>query len=177
MNGRGARCASRVSMNRDQVNPLHQRPSRRLTSNRRLRRNRRKELHLRPAVLGLSFEFSKKINVQQEIMKKYSALTLITALAGCVSQFAHAQGNKEAANFAREGAEASKNQDWDKAIDLFRKTTDRHRESAPNLAVAYQQRAFAAANNHNFEDAIRDFGEAIKINSRDPRIYDQRAAV
>jgi tetratricopeptide (TPR) repeat protein len=132
---------------------------------------------LRPAVLGLSFEFSKKINVQQEIMKKYSALTLITALAVCVSQFAHAQGNKEAANFAREGAEASKNQDWDKAIDLFRKATDRDRKFAPNLAVAYQQRGFAAANDQKFEDAIRDFGEAIKINSRDARIYEQRAAV
>jgi tetratricopeptide (TPR) repeat protein len=132
---------------------------------------------LRPAVLGLSFEFSKKINVQQEIMKKYSALTLIMALALCAFQFAQAQANKEAARFAREGAEASKNQDWDKAIDLFRKATDRDRKFAPNLAVAYQQRGFAAANDQKFEDAIRDFGEAIKINSRDPRIYEQRAAV
>jgi len=110
-------------------------------------------------------------------MKQYSALTLITALAVCISQFAHAQGNKEAANFARQGAEASKNQDWDKAIDLFRKATDRDRKFAPNLAVAYQQRGFAAANDQKFEDAIRDFGEAIKINSRDARIYEQRAAV
>jgi tetratricopeptide (TPR) repeat protein len=132
---------------------------------------------LRPAVLGLSFEFSKKINVQQEIMKKYSALTLIMALALCAFQFAQAQANKEAAKFAREAAEASKNQDWDKAIDLFRKATDRDRKFAPNLAVAYQQRGFAAANDQKFEDAISDFGEAIKINSRDPRIYEQRAAV
>jgi len=132
---------------------------------------------LRPAVLGLSFEFSKKINVQQQIMKKYSALTLITALALCAFQFAQAQANKEAAKFAREGAEASKNQDWDKAIDLFRKATDRDRKFAPNLAVAYQQRGFAAANDQKFQDAISDFGEAIKINSRDPRIYEQRAAV
>src|SRR5260370_16266344 len=159
------------------VLPLHRRPSRRLTSNKRLRRNRRKELHLRTSVLGLSFQFFKKINVQQQIMKKYSALTLITALALCAFQFAQDQANKEAAKFAREGAEASKNQDWDKAIDLFRKATDRDRKFAPNLAVAYQQRGFAAANDQKFQDAISDFGEAIKINSRDPRIYEQRASV
>src|SRR5216110_1787313 len=102
-------------------------------------------------------------------MKRYSALTLITALAVCVSQFAQAQGNKEASRFAREGAEASKNQDWNKAIEAFRK--------APNLAIAYQQRGFASANEQSFEDAIRDFSEALKINSRDARIYEQRAAV
>jgi tetratricopeptide (TPR) repeat protein len=134
-------------------------------------------LRLRPTILDLSFEFSKNTNVQQEIMKKYSALTLIVALAFCFSQAIQAQGNKEAAKFAREGAAASKNQDWDKAIDLFRKATDRDRKFAPNLAVAYQQRGFAAATDQKFQDAIRDFSEAIKINSQDARIYEQRAAV
>src|SRR5213079_2342481 len=102
-------------------------------------------------------------------MKRYSTLTLITALAVCVSQFAQAQGNKEASKFAREGAEASKNQDWNKAIEAFRKATD--------LAIAYQQRGFDSANEQSFEDAIHDFSEALKINSRDARIYEQRAAV
>ena len=110
-------------------------------------------------------------------MKRYSALTLITALAVCVSQFAQAQGNKEASKFAREGAEASKNQDWNKAIEAFRKATDLDRKFALNLAIAYQQRGFASANEQSFEDAIRDFSEALKINSRDARIYEQRAAV
>ena len=110
-------------------------------------------------------------------MKQYSALTLITALAVCVSQFAHAQGNKEAAKFAREGAEASKNQDWNKAIEAFRKATDLDRKFASNLAIVYQQRGFASANEQKFEDAIRDFSEALKINSQDARIYEQRAAV
>ena len=164
-------------MGLDRVNLLHQSPSQRSTSNNHLLRNRREELRLRPTILGLSFEFSKKVNVQQQIMKKNSALTLVVALAFCLSQSVQAQANKEAAKFAREGAEASKNQDWDKAIDLFRKATDRDRKFAPNLAVAYQQRGFAAANDQKFQDAIRDFGEAIKINSRDARIYEQRAAV
>ena len=164
-------------MGLDRVNLLHPSRNQRSTSSNHLLRNRREELRLRPTILSLSFEFSKKVNVQQEIMKKYSALTLIVALAFCLSQSVQAQANKEAAKFAREGAEASKNQDWEKAIDLFRKATDRDRKFAPNLAVAYQQRGFAAANDQKFQDAIRDFGEAIKINSRDARIYEQRAAV
>ena len=110
-------------------------------------------------------------------MKQYSVLTLITALAVCVSQFAQAQGNKEANKLAREGAEASKNQEWDKAIELLRKATTLDRKYAPNLAAVYQQRGYAAANEQKFEDAIGDFSEALKINSRDPRIYEQRAAV
>src|SRR5947207_3139541 len=110
-------------MNRALVHRLHRRSSRRLPSNRRLRRNRRKEFCLRPAICGLSFEFSRTINVQLKIMKKYSAITLIIALAVCVSQFAHAQGNKEANKLAREGADASKNQDWDKAVELLRKAS------------------------------------------------------
>jgi len=110
-------------------------------------------------------------------MKQYSALTLITALTVCVSQFAQAQGNKEANKLAREGAEASKNQEWDKAIELLRKATTLDRKYAPNLAAVYQQRGYAAANEQKFEDAIGDFSEALKINSRDPRIYEQRAAV
>jgi tetratricopeptide (TPR) repeat protein len=112
-----------------------------------------------------------------EIMKNFSSLTLIMVLALCCSQLAQAQGNKEATKFAREGAEASKNQDWNKAIEAFRKATDLDRKFAPNLAIAYQQRGFASANERQFEDAIRDFSEALKINSRDPRIYEQRAAV
>src|SRR6266498_5355919 len=110
-------------------------------------------------------------------MKQYSALTLITALAVCVSQFAQAQGNKEANKLAREGAEASKNQEWDKAIELLRKATTLDRKYAPNLAAVYQQRGYAAASNQQFQDAINDYGEAIKITPEDARIYEQRAAV
>src|SRR5207247_11099067 len=108
-------------------------------------------------------------------MNRYSALTLITALAVCISQFAQAQGNKEASRFAREGAAASKNQDWNKAIEAFRKATDLDRKFAPNLAIAYQQRGFASANEQSFEDAIRAFSQALKIESRDARISQQRA--
>lgn len=114
------------------------------------------------------------------IMKKNIAFTLITALTLCASQICQAQGSKdakEANKLAREGAEAAKDQEWDKAIELLRKATDLERKYADELATVYQQRAYAAATNQQFDDAISDYSEAIKISPEDARIYEQRAAV
>ncbi len=113
-------------------------------------------------------------------MKKIFVFTFIAALALCAAQLSDAQATKdakEANKLARDGAEASKNQEWDKAVDLLRKATALDHKYAPNLAAVYQQRGYAAATNQQFQDAINDFGEAIKINPEDPRIYEQRAAV
>ena len=51
------------------------------------------------------------------------------------------QGNQEAANLTREGIEASKAKDWDKAIAAFKRATQLDQHYAPNLASALQQRA------------------------------------
>ena len=110
-------------------------------------------------------------------MKTKFALCLATILGSSLLQFAQAQGNREAARLAREGTEAAKDQDWDKAIDLFRKAADMDKKFAPNLAVAYQQRGYVSQKEQRFNEAIADFGEAIKVNPRDTRIYEQRAAV
>ena len=110
-------------------------------------------------------------------MKKYFALTIIAALAVGAPQIANAQANKEANKLALQGAEASKNQEWDKAIELLRKATGLDRKYAPNLAAVYQLRGYAAATNQQFQDAISDYSEASKINPQDARIYEQRAAV
>jgi tetratricopeptide (TPR) repeat protein len=113
-------------------------------------------------------------------MKKTFAFTFAAALALCAAQLSEAQATKdakEANKLARDGAEASKNQEWDNAVDLLRKATALDRKYAPNLAAVYQQRGYAAATNQQFQDAINDYGEAIKINPEDARIYEQRAAV
>ena len=110
-------------------------------------------------------------------MKKYSVITLFIALAVCISQVAQAQGNKEANKLAREGAEASRNQDYDKGVEQLRKATALDRKYASDLAVAYQQRGFASARDQKFEEAIADFNEALKIKPNESRIYEQRAAV
>jgi tetratricopeptide (TPR) repeat protein len=113
-------------------------------------------------------------------MKRTFVFTFITALALCAAQLSESQGNKdakEANKLARDGAEASKNQEWDKAVDMLRKATALDHKYATNLAAVYQQRAYAAATNQQFQDAINDYGEAIKISPEDARIYEQRAAV
>ena len=84
------------------------------------------------------------------------------------------QRSKQARPRRRRGLQ---DQEWDKAVDLLRKATALDHKYAPNLAAVYQQRGYAAATNQQFQDAISDYGEAIKINPEDPRIYEQRAAV
>jgi tetratricopeptide (TPR) repeat protein len=112
-------------------------------------------------------------------MKKYSAFTVIIALMVCISQAAAPGGGKdnEANRFAREGAEAAKNQDLNKAVELLRKATDLDHKYADELAAVYQRRAYAFAKNQQFQEAIKDYTEAVKIEPKDPRIYEQRAAV
>jgi tetratricopeptide (TPR) repeat protein len=113
-------------------------------------------------------------------MKKNFVFTFIAAMALCAAQLSDAQAPKdakEANKLARDGAEASKNQDWDKAIELLRKAADLDHKYADELSAVYQQRGYANATNQQFQDAIHDYGEAIKLKSDDARIYEQRAAV
>src|SRR6266404_4495675 len=113
-------------------------------------------------------------------MKKSFAFTLITALALCVSQVCHGQAKKtsnEANKLAREGAEAAKNQDWDKAVELLRKATALDHKYSDELAAVYQRRGYADASEQKYQDAITEYGEALKLTPQDVRIYEQRAAV
>src|SRR6185437_6552578 len=134
---------------------------------------------LQPTIYLLSFESFKKTNVQTEIMKNSFAFTLIAALALCVSQLSAAESKKnvEANRLAREGAEAAKSQDWDKAVEMLRKATAMDHKYADELATVYQQRGFASAKNQQFKEAVQDFTEALKIEPNNVRIFEQRAAV
>jgi len=112
-------------------------------------------------------------------MKKSFAFTLTTALALCVSQVCQGEAKKnvEANKLAREGAEAAKSQEWDKAVELLRKASAMDHKYTDELAAVYQQRGYAAATNQQFQDAISDYSEAAKLTPQDVRIYEQRAAV
>src|SRR5262245_24973565 len=113
-------------------------------------------------------------------MKRTFVFTFLTVLALCAAQLSNAEAPKEAkeANkLARDGAEASKNQEFDNAIELLKKAAALDHKYATNLAAVYQQPAYAAATNQQFQDAVNDYGEAIKITPDDARIYEQRAAV
>src|SRR5438552_5586939 len=112
-------------------------------------------------------------------MKKSFVFTLVTALALCATEVYSAEPNKntkEANRLAREGAEAAKSEDWDKAVESLRKATALDHKYASDLAAVYQDRGYTAAKNQQFQEAVQDFTEALKIKSNDPRIYEQRAA-
>jgi tetratricopeptide (TPR) repeat protein len=112
-------------------------------------------------------------------MKKSIAFTLITALALCVSQASGAESKKnvEANKLAREGAEAAKNQEWDKAVELLRKATAMDKKYSDELSAVYQRRGYADASEQRYQDAIDEYSEALKLTPQDARIYEQRAAV
>jgi tetratricopeptide (TPR) repeat protein len=109
-------------------------------------------------------------------MKTLFALCLATTLGLSIAQSAQQEGNAQAAKIAREAAQAAKDQDWNKAIDGFRKAAEMDRKYTANLAIAYQQRAFSYANDQRFQDALNDLDEALKIKP-DARAYEQRAAI
>ena len=113
-------------------------------------------------------------------MKRSFAFVLITSLALFSSQVCQAaeKKNPEANKLAREGAEAAKSQDWDKAVDLLKKATAMDHKYADELSAVYQQRGYAAANDQKYGDAINDYNEALKLTPQSAvRIHEQRAAV
>jgi len=85
------------------------------------------------------------------------------------------QGNQEAANLTREGIEASKAKDWDKAIAAFKRAAQLDEHYAPNFASALQQRATVYVSQGKFQEAIGDYSEALKVKSKDPDIFERRA--
>lgn len=109
-------------------------------------------------------------------MKTLFALCLITITGLAIAPAAQQEGNPEAAKIAREGSQAAKDQNWDKAVERFRKASEMDRKFTASLALAYQQRAFAYANDQRFQDAMNDLAESIKIKP-DARAYEQRAAI
>jgi tetratricopeptide (TPR) repeat protein len=113
-------------------------------------------------------------------MNRSFAFILIMSLALCGSQVCQAETKKnpEANRLAREGAEAAKNQDWDKAVDSLKKATAMDKKYGDELSAVYQQRGYAAANDQRYGDAINDYNEALKLTPQDTaRIHEQRAAV
>jgi tetratricopeptide (TPR) repeat protein len=110
-------------------------------------------------------------------MKTFFALCLVTLLGLSLAPAAQQEGNPQAAKIARDASQAAKDQDWNKAIDGFRKAAEMDRKFTANLAIAYEQRAFAYANDQRFQDALNDLAEAIKIKPGDARPYEQRAAI
>ena len=104
-------------------------------------------------------------------------MAALTLSASQVCQAAEKK-NPEANRLAREGAEAAKSQNFDKAVDLLKKAAAMDHKYSDELSAVYQQRAYAAAKDQRYGDAINDYAEALKLTPQEaPRIHEQRAAV
>jgi tetratricopeptide (TPR) repeat protein len=113
-------------------------------------------------------------------MKRSFAFIVIAALALSASQVCQAAEKKspEANKLAVEGAKAAKSEDFDKAIDLLKKATGMDHKYADELSAVYQQRAYAAAKDQRYGDAMNDYEEALKLTPQQAgRIREVRAAV
>lgn len=106
-------------------------------------------------------------------MKRF-ALSIFTFVV--VTAICSAQPNIEANKVAREASEAAKNQDWDTAIDGFRKAADMDKKYSANLAAALQQRAAESTKQNSFPDAVKDLTDAISAKPNGAA-YEQRAYV
>ena len=113
-------------------------------------------------------------------MNRSFAFIVMAALTLSASQVCQAaeKKNPEANRLAREGAEAAKSQNFDKAVDLLKKAAAMDHKYSDELSAVYQQRAYAAAKDQKYGDAINDYAEALKLTPQEaPRIHEQRAAV
>jgi tetratricopeptide (TPR) repeat protein len=79
--------------------------------------------------------------------------------------------------FSREGFQATKDKDWNKAVAAFGKAAELDSKQAPNLIAALQQRGTAYTSEQKFPEALADFSEALKMKPNDPGIYERRAYV
>ena len=104
---------------------------------------------------------------------KLLGLGMMVFVIGAALLFA--QGNQEAANLTREGIEASKTKDWDKAIAAFKRAAQLDQHYGPNLASALQQRASVYVSQGKFQEAVTDYSEALKVKATDPDIFERRA--
>lgn len=109
-------------------------------------------------------------------MKRLALYGLIVLTPLCLAASLNAQPNLEANKIARQASEAAKNQDWDAAIDGFRKAAGMDHKYAANLAAALQQRASDATKQNRFPDAVNDLSEAIKIQPN-PVAFELRAYI
>jgi tetratricopeptide (TPR) repeat protein len=90
----------------------------------------------------------------------------------------YGQGNQEAARLSREGVEAAKAKDWNKAVESFRRAVQvepQDKKNSDNLAIALLQRATAFVSQRNYDAAINDLNEALKLKGDDAATRRYRA--
>jgi tetratricopeptide (TPR) repeat protein len=110
-------------------------------------------------------------------MKPKTIVSFAIVLSLATAPSLLAQGNDPATNAARQGSEAAKNGDWNKAVDSFRKAAGMNGKWNHDLDSALQHRGLAYMKDNKFPEAVADFTDALKLNPRDTGILERRAYV
>jgi tetratricopeptide (TPR) repeat protein len=110
-------------------------------------------------------------------MKPTTLLSFAVIFSIATAPLVVAQGNDPATNAARQGAEAAKNGDWDKAVDSFRKAAGMNGKYNHDLGATLQHRGLAYLKDNKFPQALADFTDALKLSPRDTGILERRAYV
>jgi tetratricopeptide (TPR) repeat protein len=110
-------------------------------------------------------------------MKKIPLIYLLGVFLMIVPGASEGQTGREAVKLSREGTEALKKKDYDRAVDLFRKAAELDHRNAASFSAALQHRATAYQNQQppQYKKAIADFSEALEIMPDDQGIYERRA--
>jgi tetratricopeptide (TPR) repeat protein len=118
------------------------------------------------------------INVELlNMMKPTTILSFAVVFSLASAPLSRAQGNDPATNAARQGSEAAKNGDWDKAVESFRKAAGMNGKWNHDLNAALQHRGLASLKENRFQEALNDFTEALKLSPRDSGTIERRAYV
>lgn len=91
-------------------------------------------------------------------------IVILTFATG--TQAVRAQGNEADSKFAKEGVEAAKRKDWDKAVENLRKAVaadPNDNRNSVNLALALQERGVARVGKNQLDEGIADLSESLKI--------------
>lgn len=84
----------------------------------------------------------------------------------------------QAEKYAREGVEAAKRKNWDKAIADLRKAMEpnpKDQKNSVNLALALQERGAARVQQKKYDEAIADLSESLKLNEQNVTAHRFRA--
>jgi tetratricopeptide (TPR) repeat protein len=108
-------------------------------------------------------------------MKRFLLFCLSATLVASFSISVSAQGKNEAAKLTKEGSEALKRKDYDKAVEAYQKAAELDHRNDKGYSLALQQRAYALTAQQKFQQAIEDYNSALEITPDDQGIYERRA--
>jgi tetratricopeptide (TPR) repeat protein len=108
-----------------------------------------------------------------KISNRHFVATAFLAVAIILPSLTRADDKADAYKYGKEGIEAAKNKQWDKAIDLFQKAVKADPKEANNhnnLGLAYKGAG-------KMDEALKAFSDAIEVEPKNSAGYVNRGVV